>query len=366
MAENESRQSSNVAWVILAGTLGMFAISGQKSSTDDNTSANNNGSKETSKEGSLPIVIGKDSLHPLDDYFALDSRRQRHPFTDPNRDTKTDYEQVLINHWERDYLIVTVPDSMDSQFGYLFDELMDSIQRALETQKYVIDRAWLPWELDKNNPIRTKIMTDWRQLSAVVFPFRGLKDEENASHREDNPGTLLFRSTKDRALRIVFLVGENPTSGIDKRALTRAIELIGSYPPAHDCSTIRIVGPVYSGSRTSMQMVLHDPRNQCLTFQVISGGATGVNREALCSDGGKISPLEESNVRFSATVIPNNHVIRAILHYLAYRDQSHSNENDLTFSSLESVAILTESNTGFGQFLIKGYDEQFKGEAFSN
>jgi hypothetical protein len=346
---NESRPSSNIAWFILAGALGLVAVGGRNSSKEAPTSAAINASKEASKEGTPAHVNGRHSLDPMDDFFALDNTRRR-PFTDNSPDT-----------WDRDYLIVTVPDPVDSQFGYSFDEHMDSIQRALEMGGYVIDRAWLPWELDKSSLIRTKIVTDWRQLSAVVFPFRGRKDEENTNHREETPGTLLFRSThpKHPAIRIVFLVGENPTCGVDKRALTQAIELICVYPPTKgDPSTIRIVGPVCSGSRTSMQMVLQNYKHKRdFKFEVISGGATEVKQKALAPDGG--------NVHFKATVNHNNLVRQATLHYLYSRNESRSNdhyvrkepgsdEHDLKFEDwLGSVALLTESNTSFGQMAIQ-------------
>jgi hypothetical protein len=88
MAENESRHSSNIIWVILASVLGVFAISGQKSSTDDAASTSKNATREERIEGGLPITGGEGPLDPLDDFFALDSEKRRHPFTKMDSDSE--------------------------------------------------------------------------------------------------------------------------------------------------------------------------------------------------------------------------------------------------------------------------------------
>jgi hypothetical protein len=87
-------------------------------------------------------------------------------------------------------------------------------------------------------------------------------------------------------------------------------------------------------------MVLHDRRHDGLFFDVISGQALGVDPNFLQGEGGR--------VHFSATVLPSKHVISTVLHYLARRERSRSDEVIEKMPSGE-VALLVESNTGFGQ-----------------
>jgi hypothetical protein len=340
MPEKEPKSSSNIVWVVLAGFLGLFALGNQKPSGESSASPADAGSKEEKSAARRLVDYGGGPLEPLDSFFSTRKER-KHPFT--NRD------QEQLSQFEREYLILTIPDPVDSQFGFLFDQLMDATERALESQRYVLDRAWLPWELDKQKAASARIVVNRQELADVLFP-RGDAEEAQprvANYREENPGTMLFRrrSGASSSLCIVFVVGENPTSGIDKRAFAAAIELTQKYPAAKAAKTIRVVGPSFTGSQTSMQMVLHDAlhdaRHHDLTFEIISGAALGVDPSYLCQGGG-------GRIHFSATVIPSKHVISTVLHYLKHREKSRS------FATIDptppaEVALLVESNTSFGQ-----------------
>ncbi|HEY7424537.1 MAG TPA: hypothetical protein VH682_09940 [Gemmataceae bacterium] len=381
MAQSESRQSSNLLWVVLAGILGVFALGGPKSSTETSKSTIGKESKEGREEGSQPIVNGEGPLDPRDDFFALD-RRRRQPFTD-NKDS----ERLDGYKWE--YLIVTVPDPVDSQFGFAFDQLMDSTQRALETQGYVLDRTWLPWEVDKQKREKLKIVATRKQLAGAGCPqwMDVEKDKASSHHRDQDPGVLLFRrypkqdQPKDE-LFIVLLVGETPTSGIHKRAFTRALEMMREHPAtpvsqdlpvlasivglmgspqgprAFQAASvylakpqkIRVVGPYFTGSQTSMRLAMYDPPlPPDSTFEVISGGAMAVDQKLFCSKS--CAGKNNTNINFRATIIPAAQVLRATLHYLAKRDRSDSKDDDASFdqSVAQETALLVESNTSYGR-----------------
>src|SRR5262249_20070254 len=51
-----------------------------------------------------------------------------------------------VADYEVEFLIALVPDPFDSNAGYHFDDMVDSIQRAAEEYDYVLDRYWYPWE----------------------------------------------------------------------------------------------------------------------------------------------------------------------------------------------------------------------------
>jgi hypothetical protein len=83
--------------------------------------------------------------------------------------------------------------------------------------------------------------------------------------------------------------------------------------------------------------------HQNITFNVISGAAMGIKCEDFCT--------HDERIKFQATINPTKKVLPAILHFLEHRDRSRSDDRDFACSPdwLSSVALLTESNTGFGQ-----------------
>jgi hypothetical protein len=44
-----------------------------------------------------------------------------------------------------EFLIVTLPDPIDSRVGYVFDTTLDAVQMAVEARGWDLDRFWLPW-----------------------------------------------------------------------------------------------------------------------------------------------------------------------------------------------------------------------------
>lgn len=51
--------------------------------------------------------------------------------------------------YDLDFLIVMLPDPLDSFLDWSFDADLESMRRALESARYVTDRFWLPWDEDR-------------------------------------------------------------------------------------------------------------------------------------------------------------------------------------------------------------------------
>src|SRR5262249_36151096 len=117
-----------------------------------------------------------------------------------------------LGYEEIKYLIATVPDPIDTRLDHQFDRALDAIRRALESDKYLFDRFWLPWGKSKTAapPISP---TDQRTAQMAT---RHLRD----------PGVLLFRHLKPKRLLLLFLVGETATGGIHRVAFQTALEQI--------------------------------------------------------------------------------------------------------------------------------------------
>jgi hypothetical protein len=291
-----------------------------------------------------------DPLSPLRDFTTTDVQAPI-PW-------RKEYDQLLSQH-DIEHLLVTVPDPVDSRFGFVFDQLMGVIQRAMEQNDYVFDRAWLPWELDKKKLKDKEALPVHLSLDlGGIFSRAPARDPaQQRNYRDNYPGMLLFRYVgRDLCkckLYIVYLIGENPTSGIDKRVLTASLELIQGNR-SQCAQRFRIVGPYFTGSQTALKAVLnawrkHDEES---SFQIISGSASAVDREQLLPD----KKETKGTATFHATLIPSTQVLWATLHYLAKRDESRSDDRTFT-APAEPVAFLIEANTRFGHAVQKGLEQ---------
>ena len=239
-------------------------------------------------------------------------------------------------------VIATVPDPIDSPFGYAFDQVVDAIQRGVqEKDGYVLDRAWLPWEVDR------------KPKSAEP----GKEKELPPPIRDTTPGVMLFRHGKDAGrgvknagLCVVFLVGETPVGGVHKLAFSRCLKLIAQSGTLAD-GPVRVIGPYFTGSQTSLQFALDDwlrgsdagswwcPHKNA-RFSVIVPNASGMKTKDFFRESWSAQRLE-----IASTVIPARVQLNAVLHFLAGRDAARSTDAIASKAADRipgRVAILTE------------------------
>jgi hypothetical protein len=236
-----------------------------------------------------------------------------------------------------DSIIATIPDPIDTSLDFNFDRHVESIQQALATHGYVLDRFWLPWiEIEKSGEIERRELL-------------------RKHYHHEHPGVLLFRADNGPAgsshfsILAVFLVGETPTAGIHDRAFAKAMELIDAENLRSDPSkgTV-IIGPTFSGSALSLDRAiravfrndahprLHDGLNPLRRpFRVFTGSATAESNKRLLN-------ITENGVvesQFFSAVHSNGETECALFDYL---------KKSLGIQP-DRVAMLIESNTGFGQ-----------------
>ncbi len=275
----------------------------------------------------------------------------------PRLDTET--EELWANHCGNlQYLIALVPDPVDAHVGWLFDPIVDVIQRAAEAGGYSLDRFKLPWSAGavvKTKCGATPSPPD-QSAGATKNDEKGTTTCE-ALTNETEPGVLLFRHQEpQQAPLVVFLVGETPTSGVHKPALARALDLASCRR-----ETISILGPTFSGSARSLAFTLQqwlsssasaewrrsnrDWREEWSSWseeplpaiRVISGSASSFPDQELQNVGKTENGANA--VRFAATVIPDTHTRQQfIVSYL---------ENQLGISP-DQIALLIEGNTSYG------------------
>jgi hypothetical protein len=149
-------------------------------------------------------------------------------------------------------MIALVPDPLESQQPAAFDQAVDAIQHGFAyasgvRKSYLPDRIWIPWD-DK-----ATIKSRGYRASPGLLLFRrvlGRPKEPPKGKPPEPPEIQVFG---------VFLVGETPKAGIHKPAFREALRLItelsGGAP-----SSVRILGPSYSGSAVSLRLALLDWR----------------------------------------------------------------------------------------------------------
>jgi hypothetical protein len=229
-----------------------------------------------------------------------------------------------------DFLIATVPEPISSRLPHFFDGFVESLQSAAEASGYTLDRFALPW-VEKEDGARD----DSPLWQTRLF--------------ESVPGLILLRNPQDRKLLLIFLVGETPTTGIHKQAMFSALdqtaqfyswdpkhaELPAGFPQVSDpAAALRIMGPSFSGSAMSLRFVIDkwsDSRGNppAIRFRIISGTATAIDSTWLSQAAG-------GHASFQATVPPDAETLQAVACYVG----------ELGYSK---IAILTESNTAYGQ-----------------
>lgn len=246
----------------------------------------------------------------------LEDRRRASDFSRLNRSSLA---QVDVAHAARrddtdlSFIVATVPDGVDSFAGWSFDPATDAIRRAAERSDYVMDRFFLP---------------DWSN--------RGSGSALGRTH-EEQPGAILFRAKPDpksprRSLLVVLLVLETPTTGVHAVAMDRALRLAGWWEGPGAYPELRILGPFYSGTTSSLQQSLGRvvPSLRVPEVRIISGSATtATNKGDLEDDKGY-----GAKVTFAATTLPDNRC------ELREQLQRHF--------GVTRMAWLTESNTVYG------------------
>lgn len=160
------------------------------------------------------------------------------------------------------FLIATLPDPVHTHFSLQFDRFVDAVQRAAQDENFIYDSSWLPW------------VEQPRQ-------WGGLTDQDTADKRqyfrEKQPGLMVFRKSCVLPYQVgllVFIVGENPTGGIDVEQFESAIDWIKALRPHGTKCSLRILSPVFSGSFPSLAKALSDTVSDISTVVIFSGSAT--------------------------------------------------------------------------------------------
>ena len=265
-----------------------------ESATKAGTGDNRDGSKGSPAVGGLPTVDDYNPLRPFQEFWEVGDEHAGEDFA---KDLIGRKASIDVR-----FLIATVPDPIDSRFGYRFDGVLDDIQMAIETLEWNLDRYWLPWwplgtqpgqrdylkpifdpdpspekgfEVSLRFPGEVTLSGRYNRSDTTNKPAR--PGSKTPLHKRE-PGVLIFRKSRKLAedgtsdprttqqMLIVFLVGERPTLGVHKAALGKAIQIIdrfersGTDPSFDSLKKVHfdIAGPYFTGSERSVSMVIKD------------------------------------------------------------------------------------------------------------
>ena len=172
VADSEPKKSAPLPWLLLTGLLGVFAV-GVPATNGPSAPAK----KEEKRDSDVqPVQVAADN--PLTPVFDFHKTAKEHGTLNP-----ADELSRNLHGYKTEFLIATVPDPIDSPYGHTFDQALDAIQRAIEKKDgYILDRAWLPWDLDRK-----------------AKPKAG--DPPSTLHIT-KPGMMLFRHGRDKSKQI--------------------------------------------------------------------------------------------------------------------------------------------------------------------
>lgn len=149
------------------------------------------------------------------------------------------------------FAIATVPNPVSTHLPLLFDRIVESIQQSAQDEAYAYDDSWFPWE-------------------PVAKDYAYLQDQQLAEElqkiQREMPGVMVFRQGLDKSKDlpayesglIVFLVGEQPTGGIDDDQFDNALAWIARLGGFSSEKPLRILGPTFSGSLPSLRRILEE------------------------------------------------------------------------------------------------------------
>ena len=277
----------------------------------------------------------------------------------------TGYQKILKRHFGPDFnpsrpcgflkkylvhvLVVTLPDPSDPHLADTFDNYLAAIELALARDRYLADQYWLPEAMRRKEQAKAVFAEPPQSLVLTAFGTRvgSLRPVQAKAEPDllDQPGMMLFRRHDSEhvqdELLFLLLVPETPTGGVRQAALRTAFRQAASLSCGErkpkERQLIRMIGPSFSGAAASLARGIADwaPPGK-FKFDILTGSATNADVRTLLGDVAS----------FSATVAPDE-VMKDFYQYVVQKFTPHK----------PIIAILTESNTSYGQGTIDNSED---------
>ena len=225
------------------------------------------------------------------------------------------------------FLIATLPNPENPSLRYEFDRYSDSIQLALSHENYFLAKSYLPWTGQSAAKDGANGTPPEHSGRPGVMLFRRA-DSQSGDLTDTQCGDLNDRHPARDSLMVVFVVGETPTEGVDAAALRSALDQVArlcgwigadaASAPAHLVELtryqpyeIKIIGPSYSGSATSIQEVLRS----WIYFDRLPQSAPPISISLLSGSATAIETWPEDLGAFRSTQLPQSQINEGIVHF---------------------------------------------------
>ncbi len=227
-----------------------------------------------------------------------------------------------------DFIIALVPDPVHTHLALDFDRLIEVIQEGTQDEGFQFVHADLPWS--------TKGRPEPDNIAAR------LNDDAYTNGRQGLPGLITFRGPNHKHL-FVWLVEESPTGGIESMQFSRAMAWTtrGVAKEADRSAPLRILGPTFSGSLSSLAQLLENdkslPQPTKLSFLIFSGSIS--NRSSI---DGFVQQERQRKERFASFQETDYVLIERFKEYVAGHAYGTGEFHE------DSIAILSEDETEYG------------------
>jgi heme exporter protein D len=223
-----------------------------------------------------------------------------------------------------DFLIATLPDPVESGLPHQFDRLFSSVQSALQgaSSQFVLTSFDMPWMECLKKQSETKgeekeksgsgqlancgSNPRYAQVPGVALfgepgaAAKAIRAKRPLSATVPQPASNTPDVQPETHLLLLYVVGETPTSGIHKAAMSAALNDVAWFCGfRHDidrplprwlqgksnCGEIRILGPSFSGSAQSVDFALSSwlgslGKTPVTSVKMLSGSATAIRQKS--------------------------------------------------------------------------------------
>ncbi len=274
------------------------------------------------------------------------------------------------------FAIALVPNPAQTNLPVVFDRLIEAIQQAAQDENYSYDGSWFPWSEEKSydrfgDQEKAEALQSELQQQPGVLAFRrnGAGKSGNATGTDPAGKNTKAADKSDRARDdsgpyqgglLVFVVGEQPTGGIDDEQFENAMQWLKKLGADPATKGLRILGPTFSGSLPSLQRELGRPdvAAQYLDKVTVYSGTANSNesidgfKRFLCHSDTK-NPTDCHRFR---TFLESDKLMTH--RFLQFVNQSCYH--------VERVAILSEDETAFGAEVVNQPDDETDGSSDSD
>lgn len=283
-------------------------------------------------DGCKSICPAQDLKNLIGDYFRGQSGKD---------------DLSLQSHWNVprsqqehiQFIFASTPDPVHTHMALVFDREIETIQSAAQSAGFLFARAWMPWDISTHN-------------ESADFTVR-LAQSKFREQLENLPGLMIFQKFSDRGpptILFVFITGETSTGGMHIEQFENALKIRAAILESvlHEHQTLRIFGPVFSGSLRSLNVILNtDARQQFDKIVVRSGSVSSEQavRQFRSQIGQDWPDLEAGKPPAGRPDFETLQVTDAYQNYYLYKYLcTYANREGPHFN----LAVLSEDETAFG------------------